>query len=79
MHRLQVLNACDAFIRAPAQKGASGSRVGSAGVFVADIDREEFEEALAAFSPALMMSTGSAGPRGLACASSTIMAETIRV
>jgi hypothetical protein len=51
MHRLHVLDARDAFIRAPAQQGASGLGVSRAGVFVADIDREEFEEAPSGLFP----------------------------
>ena len=45
MHRPHVLDAHDAPALAPAQERAGRLPVGRAGVLVADIDREEFNEA----------------------------------
>jgi len=44
MHRLHVLDACDAPSLAPAQECARRLPVGRAGVFVADVPGKEFQE-----------------------------------
>jgi hypothetical protein len=51
MHRLHVLDACDAPALALAQERTRRLPVGRAGVFVAHIDGEEFEEAQRGFFP----------------------------
>jgi hypothetical protein len=52
MHGQHVAQANNTPAFAPAQERASGKPIGRARVFVADIDREKFEEAIGGAFPA---------------------------